>query len=352
MKESKSYHFLGLDLVRILAMMIITSMHFAYYQHLGREFNEMPLYNKVFITNIDVFSKCFINLFVMLSGYLLCTKKRNWYNIIRIWSMSIFAAYFIFFLMTILFPNSVSISSAVHSLFPILSCSYWYITIYLILYVMSPAFNNIIYSLTKKTFRNYLIFFTIIFTIVLGANPLIADSVYIGSAQSILWFCYVYFIGSYVKLYGIKLKRSSLLIFSVIIYFVMFVLIYKRIVLPVNTNIIKDTGILPLFLSVGLFSYLSTIKINSGIVISYVSKSSLFVYLIQEAPQFRSIFWPELNLLDMVSSPKLLLIYITVVISLFCAASAMNYTYNLLYKFFLLKFGSKFGEILPLIHDK
>lgn len=351
MKAIKSHHFLGLDLVRILAMMIITTMHFAYYQHLGRQFNEMPIYNKIFITTIDVFSKCFINLFVMLSGYLLCTKKRNWYNIIRIWSMSIFAAYFMFFLMTIFVPNSLSISVVVHSLFPIFSCSYWYITIYLILYVMSPAFNNIILSVTRRTFRNYLIFFTIIFTIVLGANPLIADSVYVGSAQSILWFCYLYFIGSYVKLYGIELKRSRLLIFSVVIYFVMFILIYKRIVLPANTNIIKDTGILPLFLSVGLFSYLCTVKVNSGGVISYVSRSSLFVYLIQEAPQFRSIFWPELNLLDMIRSPKLILTWVGVVVLLFCAASAMNYIYNLLYKFISLKFCSKFDKILPLIHD-
>lgn len=320
-------------------------MHFAYYQHLGRHIDIMPLANKIFLTCIDVLQYCFVDLFVVLSGYLLCCKKTNYGKICRLWILCLFTSLGIMSIMSVCFPESISISGIVRSVFPILTCSYWYITVYMILYVMSPAFNKIIRNADVGKFRKYLVFFTIVLTIVMGANPLVPDSIFIGSSQSIIWFCYLYFVGAYLKFSNSN--RTWLYICGAVVSFLtMFIIQWTRLPLPEHMNIMNGSGILPLVFTVCLFRTVIPISPRKNIkILSYISQSSLLVYLIQETPQFRQVFWPSLNLQDYIGSPVLILIWSGVILFLFAIACIANYVFNRLYSSVFHKFTDRFTGI-------
>lgn len=81
----------GIDIIRILSMVMITSIHFICYSHVNSSINDIPHFNKVFIHVLQVFNKDFINLFVMISGYLLCTKTDTLKRIIPLW-MKVFVS--------------------------------------------------------------------------------------------------------------------------------------------------------------------------------------------------------------------------------------------------------------------
>ena len=76
---------IGLDFIRVFAMIVVTSIHFVEYSDLIHEYNAIPAYNKVLISFLRSLFPLFVNLFVMLSGFLLCRKQFNLHRILKLW---------------------------------------------------------------------------------------------------------------------------------------------------------------------------------------------------------------------------------------------------------------------------
>ncbi len=96
-------------------------------------------------------------------------------------------------------------------LFPICFSKYWYMSVYFAVYIFSPFFNRLIESLDKKKFSWMLICaltaFSVI-TTVAGEDTFLIGGVSVG--QSFVWITTMYFIGAYIKKYGLNIKCGIL----------------------------------------------------------------------------------------------------------------------------------------------
>lgn len=323
---------LGLDFLRVFAMVIITSLHFVLYLHLKDSFALMSTFEKIFISVINSFSDCFVNIFVLISGYFLCVKEFSYKRIVSVWLQTFFACVATFIVSFIFWHDNLSLLIIVQTILPIISGNYWYIFVYFILLILSPILNKVIVSANEIIYRRYIILFGCILTILYGANPFIQDGIFIGTSQSIFWFIYIYLIGAYLRLHFEKpLFRYPRIILSVSFVF-LFLIHYFGVKLPMACHLDRGTGILPLLLSVSLFVICQNGFLKSDLFspLGGLSKSALFVYLIQESPLFRNSFWKLIDLHFVAKGANLFSTWIIVVIILFISAQILFNIYQLL----------------------
>lgn len=114
-------------------------------------------------------------------------------------------------------PGLLNVDRIIHSAAPILSGNYWYFCTYILLLTCATPINKLVSSWGRRRFRTILICGGAIITVLLGLNPYIITSKYIGPQYSLVWFVFVYLLGAYIRLYGIGGTRClwALLLLSV-----------------------------------------------------------------------------------------------------------------------------------------
>ena len=281
----------GCDILRIFAMICVTAIHFTEYSGVSRlPFNELGLIDFIFVNSLRSFTVCFVDIFVLLTGYFMASRETSLKKILILWGEVIFVGVFTI-IFCILLGEPISIKSIIKAVFPISCGSYWFINSYFLLYLISPILNQIIKYI--KPGRALLIMSLIMLFI--GINPLMDTTQYIGPASGVFWFSYVYLIGAYIRFYGIpNISKSTWLYLGGGIYMIILFLFLTGLNLPGRTQLISTNNIVPLILSISIFMLLKDIKLQSKLFSSFVSILSvcaLNVYLIQESDAFRGILW-------------------------------------------------------------
>eukprot|EP00833_Pecoramyces_ruminatium_P003302 jgi/Orpsp1_1/1177334/evm.model.c7180000061036.1 len=171
---------------------------------------------------IETAAYCAVNVFGMISGYLIINSKNcNGLKIIPLWLTVVFYSSIITSLfkfvpaVTNLNPNDkITISALLKASFlPSTSRQYWYFTSYFCLYQFIPYINKLLHSISKKEHQKIVIIIILLFCL----SPLIefnrVDTYDIKNGYSAWWLGCLYIIGAYVKLYPIKI--SKLLAFAI-----------------------------------------------------------------------------------------------------------------------------------------
>lgn len=102
----------------------------------------------------------------------------------------------IFLVMTVIFNSSaLNYKNIVFSLLPILFKLYWFITSYILLFLVSPLINKLLVTLSKTTLKNIILYEIILYSILPSIIGI--DLFY----SVILWFIILYTIGYYIRLH-------------------------------------------------------------------------------------------------------------------------------------------------------
>lgn len=127
-------------------------------------------------------------------------------SFIRVWMEAYFYMFIIYVLTLIFRINSFNLSEMVKSIF-IGGSGYlnWFVTDYLIIYLLSPFFNIMILRLTKNQFQLLLMIFLVLALLqTVFHNPSIGTT-----GNDSVWLIVVYFFGAYVRLFQEDLKQFS-----------------------------------------------------------------------------------------------------------------------------------------------
>ena len=141
----------NIELLRILCMLMIVSEHLASYHNKGAIDNQDLVYTDI----IRNFCTCSVNTFVLISGFLgIRFKLPRLLDICnKAWFYSVFGLI-------------LSIGVGVHifaprtdflDFFPVFSRRYWFITVYVVLYLLSPFINIFVDSLSKEKLFKFLV---------------------------------------------------------------------------------------------------------------------------------------------------------------------------------------------------
>ena len=146
----------GIDLLRILAMYMVVVLHV-----LGcggiLETCERFSVNYYVAWFLETSAYCAVDVFAMISGYVMVNTKFNGFKMIPLW----LTVFFYSSILTILFKFVPSLS-LLHEVtkielikgivFPVVSNQYWYFTAYFGMYFFIPFINKMIRNLEKKEY--------------------------------------------------------------------------------------------------------------------------------------------------------------------------------------------------------
>ena len=137
------------ELLRLIAMFLVVLHHFCSHG--------IILYWKIAPININPFNiqACeFLsiggsianNIFIIITGYFTITSSFKFKKVLKLYLQTLFYSLCIFCIFTLLSGHNLLLDSN-HSLFPVNLNSYWFITNYLGLYLLSPIINIFIKKL-------------------------------------------------------------------------------------------------------------------------------------------------------------------------------------------------------------
>lgn len=293
------------EILRIIAMFIIVAHNFAY--HGGFLFDVLEqtptmLINWTWYNLLVQSGEACVNLFILISGFFLVTDKgfrsKRWLYVV--FQTLIFSLIFGF---TFLFVNNEEITykGVIGILFPIGSQSWWFITTYLLLYLIHPLLNYCINAINKKLHLLFIIIFLTIWSIVPTFLNVGYGITYIG------WFVTLYFIAGYIRIYDIKFKFKpwigiliSILLFVGVLLLRYFVIIGLDLsnefyyLLFIWTGLGLIFNFIQVLCSITIFICFKEIKVKTNKFVNYIASFTLAIYLFHEQPGVRKYLYGTL----------------------------------------------------------
>lgn len=320
---------IGLDLLRIISMIMIMSLHY-----LGKGGALTSSGNVSYIAwFLEISCMVAVNLYVLISGYFLVDGKFSWKKVIKLcidtWFYSLS-----FLILELIFGSGTSIKEILCGVFPILLKVYWFVTIYIFMYIMSPYLNILINNMNKiKHFTLCLILIIIFSCLHLFLPPM--GLLNPQGGYGIIWFITLYLIAGYIKRYvNVNKKPIMLIIFFITTIFLLILKFGLQYILKnypstfeYISRIYEYYSIFILINSICLFLYFNGIEIKNKIttnIITVVSPLTFGVYLIHEnifvikklySNIFNSLKYASHGIIGLISN---WLIFILVVFTICC----------------------------------
>ena len=189
---------IGLDLLRIISMVMIVALHF--YGNSGM----LKICDIKSIPNVCtwLFEAAFViavNVYVLISSYFLINSDFKIKKLVKLFIETLFYSVLIFMIFVIIGKEEINLKSLVSNFFPIITKKYWFITVYLAMYIISPLLNIVIKNITQKNYK--------IMIIILYIICFILDE---SRGYSLYWFIVLYFVGAYIRLYKNDIKFNKI----------------------------------------------------------------------------------------------------------------------------------------------
>ena len=277
------------ELLRIICMLFIVWGHLMM-AFSGREFVGELNYLETHL--LRSFTVVAVNVFVLISGYFSISFKFS--RVLKLGEQTWFYSVLLFVFAVFIGWHEIQPVKDIAYLVPILSKKYWFITIYIILYFLSPILNKLSLFLSAKDFKSILIigFFLIYVWHTIGfifnfGLP-IEDAGY-----GIPNFVYLYLLGRYLRIRcNVSMLKRNLLIGYIFICVSLFVfqLLYSLMLKFSFTSLYSYNTIFVFLGGVFLFLFFTKLKMGHNKFINYWAKNCLAVYIIHMHP----LFWNKI----------------------------------------------------------
>ncbi|ORX49623.1 hypothetical protein BCR36DRAFT_353164 [Piromyces finnis] len=276
----------GIDILKILSMFMVVILHtFGNGGIIANIESGTTKYAVAYFIKAAAYSA--VNIFGMVSGYLIVNSKCNALKMIPLWLTVVFYSSIIGILFKFIPYLSeyyqVSFSLLIKLIFfPAISKAYWYYTSYFGLYFFIPYINKMLHAISKKDHRNIIIIIIILFSLSSIISKFKVDVFETKRGYSPLWLGCLYIIGAYLKLYPVKFSKVK----SFILYIFSVICIWTTIFTD-EINFFSYDNIFVILSAFGIFMFFSQITIANKTIQKFIvlcSSISFSVYLIHEHP--------------------------------------------------------------------
>ncbi len=372
MKTDSGQRLWGLDLLKILCMLMIISLHFISHGGLSDYFADSSVNNYVMQLLRSV-SICSVNVFVLVSGYFMVSKSTlNFKRLLSIALAVWFYAWVYFALTYFLNLSDFGIKEIMKSLLPISFKLYWFPSCYLCLCLLSPFLNKLLHSMSLKM-SSFFIGVLFVLLSVWSDLAVMADPMGVSKGYSVAWFIFLYclagFIGIHKDSFFPKMQKrhwgwtfliATLLIFgvdAVIGIMSNYIGLIER--YDLAHHFTRYCSVLVVVQSVALFMFFRSIEKMPGAlckISNFIAPLTFGVYLVHDNANIRNIIY--FKLLGLNELPKGLIALPLVcgyILALFAACCVVEFIRkklfylienSKLYKNFCNKIQAKIDSIL------
>lgn len=286
-----------MELLRIVSIFMIIVFHCV----LKSGFSFQPGFsmNKLIIKCFWMLGEMGVNLFILISGYYMVNSQFKWKKLILLLAEVQFYTWVTIWLGIKLGIYALSdLKSIFLAFFPVTLDLYWFITAYILVYILSPFFNLLIHTMDKKTYRKFLAVVLCLYS----AIPTIFG-IFFNSTEGLLyynrmiWLAIMYFVGAYIRLYveveGEKRKENSkkyvgwvLLAAAVMVSSILLIDHFNNFFAMLGTiepAYFWSPNTLPMvLLSIGVFGLFRGLSIPYQPVINKLASTTLGIYLLHD----------------------------------------------------------------------
>ena len=236
----------NIELLRIVAMLMIITLHFNNQSKALLVLGEPASNVQIFATILEAIAITSVNVYVLISGYYLSSSKVKFSKILLL----ILQVYFYTLLISgaMMFVGAYSVKPedkldrALRYLFPISSEHYWFVTAYVIMYVLAPVMNAAVNTLKRKQLKTVIIGLLTWFCFIKSIVPAKFGTDRMG--YDFGWFICLYLIAAYIRKYNVVLfrdaKRSALVYLVSVIVIAAIGFIFYKINFDTTTRIYSE----------------------------------------------------------------------------------------------------------------
>lgn len=306
------------EFLRIYCMLMIVAGHVILYHKTIFSIDSLDEIIKLLC--LSLFSVA-VNTFVLISGYFGLFYKKE--RLIRLIIQTFTYSVILLIISVIIGWHTFNLSKDLFALLPIFSKQYWFITCYVVLYIISPWLNRWIAALNTKDYKRFLILGFIIIYLWPTFSFLFNTSQFVGDCgYGIINFSYLYLLGRFLNLHYEDIHSAvqyfggyflSAIILFICQYSLSWILGFEF------TSWISYNTVFILAGSICLLLAFKNIHFSSSIV-NYWAKPCLAVYLIHMNPYIWDHFCKSIGLSEINGLRYLLLIILLpVIIYIVCA---------------------------------
>ena len=153
------------ELMRILSMFFVVLYHFLISTG-GSILNNSSGNVLVFWEWISMIIIVHVNSFILSTGYFQYKQKFSWKKFFSLLIMGYMYKVIISIILQLVYHTPLSSVEILRTFSPFYFNNYWFLSVYLLLYLLSPYINILINKLSQKEHRNFIILLFIIFTII------------------------------------------------------------------------------------------------------------------------------------------------------------------------------------------
>lgn len=291
----------SVELFRIISMLIIIAHHYVVNSGLLEVINESNHLeeNDIFLLLFGWGGKTGINCFILVTGYYMCTSKITLKKYIKLLSERYFYAIVFFFIFLVTGYMTFSIKDFLKVLIPFFNISDGFVSCFLLFYLLIPFLNKLIRVLNEKEHAILLLILLFIYTILPSFMKATVTFNYV------TWFCVLYFIVSFLRLYSKKWMENTrlwaaLTIISLLLSWTSVVLFAYIGKIIKNTEItyflVSDSNkVLALTTGITAFMLFKNIKLKQHKWINLIASSTFGVLLIHaNSDAMRQWLWKDM----------------------------------------------------------
>ena len=274
-------------------MLLIVAHH--YVVNSGLTLPEGPIaaspnsWRSMFLLLFGAWGKTGINCFVMITGYFMCKSHITAKKFAKLFFEVMFYRIVLYLVFLLSGYEKFSLISCAKTMIPIWNLDKNFTSCFLVFFLCIPFLNKLITSLDEKGHIR-LLCLTSFSYIVLG-------TIHTVTFNYVTWFCVVYFIASYIRLYPKQIFSNNTLVFILLVLSI--VVSVASIVIGNRFNryyifVTDSNSFLPTVTGVFAFLFFKNLKIKKNRIINLIAASTFGVLLIHaNSDTMRQWLWKD-----------------------------------------------------------
>lgn len=327
----------NIELFRIFSMILIVISHVTWEGYFN--FDKDLILKNTSIQSLWMLGQIGVVGFTLISSYFLSTKEDIKKESILKLSKETWSYSLIILIISAIFARElIGLKIIIKSIFPIIFGTYWYVTAYLALYLISPYLNMVIRDLSKDQYRKLLAILIVVFTILPTFTRVSALNSPSNGATTFSLII-IYFIGGYIRKYEEDFSKNNikkyilLLIFSVGSLFVLSLILnvaYKMNLVDINIRnhfgaFMRTNSPFEILAGTSLFLIFKNLDLKYSKLVNNIAKSMISVYIIHTNPIVMEIIWNKIvRIKQYYMNPFIILIEIGVGLSIFAVCTLID----------------------------
>lgn len=328
----------NLELLRIVSMVLIIVWHMFVHGNIapGIYNTSVTAFVIRFFQSLSVIA---VNCYVLISGYFLVKSKFKIKRLLTLMGQVFCYSAGIYTALVLTGKISFEPEAFVHAFLPTLFKEYWFVTIYVAMYMLSPVLNRIIRGFSKRQLQAAVCILLFLFML----WPTVKDCFELKTGQGIVWFVTLYLTSAYLRLYytpkGKALKSGVFFAAAILSSFIIKVILVYSVSLFGNESgdFIKYNLYYPLthyynsvfvyFGAAAFFIFFLNIKItnkSANKIINLFAPLTFGVYLIHDNVYIRKLLWNMVDAPSHIDSMFFLIYAVAAVVLIYVVCSAVE----------------------------